>query len=25
MLARMGVSPEALEARLFESRGRAAG
>jgi ATP-dependent Clp protease ATP-binding subunit ClpA len=25
MLARMGVSPEALETRLFESRGRAAG
>jgi ATP-dependent Clp protease ATP-binding subunit ClpC len=25
MLARMGVSPEALEARLFESRGWAAG
>ena len=25
MLARMGVSPEVLEARLFESRGRAAG
>ena len=25
LLARMGVSPEALEARLFESRGRAAG
>ena len=25
MLARMGVSPEVLEERLFESRGRAAG